>query len=36
MSKAPINDEDLKNFCSVTGASAERARFYVEFSCRKR
>lgn len=29
-SKAPISDEDLNNFCSVTGASIERAKFYVE------
>lgn len=29
MSK-PVSDEDLNNFCSVTGASIERAKFYVE------
>lgn len=28
--KAPISEEDLNNFCSVTGASIERARFFVE------
>ncbi len=30
MSNPSINEEDLKNFCSVTGATIERARFYVE------
>lgn len=29
MSK-PVSDEDLNNFCSVTGASLDRAKFYVE------
>jgi len=28
--KPAISDEDLQNFCSVTGASMDRARFYVE------
>ena len=26
----PVNEEDLTNFCSVTGASIERAKFYIE------
>ena len=29
-SNANISDELLDNFCSVTGADKERARFYLE------
>jgi hypothetical protein len=28
--KPEISDEDLNNFCAVTGASVERAKFFVE------
>ena len=27
-----ITEENLENFCSVTGATKERARFYLEAS----
>lgn len=29
-SKANITQEQLENFCSVTGTDIERARFYLE------
>jgi len=30
MEKQTVSDDDLKNFCTVTGATIERAKFYVE------
>lgn len=30
MDTKTVSDDDLKNFCSVTGATIERAKFYVE------
>ena len=28
--RSAISDEDLENFCAVTGANKERASFYIE------